>query len=118
MQHMVLTALSMLVIVLHIALPVALVRKYWLTRDVGFVWLGVAVVIWPLVSQVLRYGGRVFVDRLGKGEPVGFYPFSLVERGQMSLGDLVIWLSLFGQLIGVSLLLVAVHYLCKPKSNG
>jgi hypothetical protein len=50
---------------------------------------------------------------------VGFYPFSLVERGQMTLGNLVVSLALFQQLIGICLLLVAVLYLArtKPDSN-
>ena len=34
---------------LHLVLAVVLVRKYLQTRDVGFVWLGMAVVIWPVI---------------------------------------------------------------------
>jgi hypothetical protein len=66
-----LTALSL---VLHIAIAVVLVRKYLRTRDAGFVWLGVAVVIWPPVSRLLDYGERLLIDRPIKGQPVGYYP--------------------------------------------
>lgn len=104
--------------VLYLALAVVLVRKYLRTRDVGFVWLGVAVVIWPLVSGLLEVGERSLIDRLVHGHSVGFYPFSLVERGQMSAGFLMTSLRLAQQVIGVCLLLVAVLYLYKAKSNS
>jgi hypothetical protein len=81
--------------------------------------LGVAVVIWPLVSRLFERGEHVFIDRLARHQSVGFYPFSLVEREQMTLGNLVVSLALFQQLIGICLLLVAVLYLArtKPDSN-
>jgi hypothetical protein len=101
-------------LVLEFALAVALIRKYVRTRDAGFIWLGMAVVIWPLVA---RYGGRVLVDRLVNKQPIGFYPFTLVEQGQTSVGSFVYSLGLLEQLIGVGLLLVAVLYLCKTQGN-
>jgi hypothetical protein len=72
-----------------------------------------------LVSRLFERGEHVFIDRLARHQSVGFYPFSLVERGQMTLGNLVVSLALFQQLIGICLLLVAVLYLArtKPDSN-
>jgi hypothetical protein len=109
--------LAALALVLHVVIAVVLVREYLHTRDVGFVWLGGAVVIWPLVSRLLRHGEDVLIDRLVRGRVVGFYRFTLVERGQMSIGGLMASLNLLEQVIGVALLLVAVLYLSRTKSN-
>ena len=105
--------LAALTLILHIAIAIILFRKFLKTRDVGFIWLGVAVVIWPLVSRLLEH---VFIDRLARHQLVGFYPFSL--HGQMSLGNLVASLALLQQLIGICLLLVAVLYLAKTKPDS
>ncbi|MGH9496685.1 MAG: hypothetical protein ACRD3B_16930, partial [Candidatus Sulfotelmatobacter sp.] len=74
--------------------------------------------IWPLLSRLLEHQENLRIDRVLKGQLVGYYPFSLVERGQTSIGDLVASLHLSHQLIGVGLLLVAVIYLSKTKSNN
>jgi hypothetical protein len=73
--------------------------------------LGVAVVIWPLASKLLDRGERVLIDRLVKHQPIGFYPFSLVEHGHMTIGGLVAALATGQQLVGVILLFIAVLYL-------
>ena len=106
-----------LAVLLLFAIAIILVRKYLRTRDVGLVWLGVAVVIWPLVSRLLELGESSLIDRVAHHQLVGFYPFSLVEHGQMTLGVLVASLSMFQQLIGICLLLVAVLYLSKTKNT-
>jgi hypothetical protein len=110
--------LAALALVLHLVIAVVLIRKYLLTRDIGFVWLGIAAVIWPLVSVVLQNGERVLIDNLVRGQLVGFYPFNLVERGQVTIGSLVASFGFLHQLIEVSLLLVAVVYLYKTKSDN
>ncbi len=110
--------LAALALVLHVAIAAVLIRKYLLTRDVGFVWLGVAVVVWPIVSGFLSYGRGVLIDRLSDGKSVGFYPFTLVEHGQMTLGALVASLGAIQQIIGVCLLLIAILYLSKTKSDS
>jgi hypothetical protein len=102
-------------LVLHIAIGAILVRQYLRTRDVGFIWLGVAVVLWPGISRLLEAGEKVFIDRLIRHESVDFYPFSLVASGQMTTGNLVMSLAVFQQFIGVCLLLVAVLYLSRAK---
>jgi hypothetical protein len=99
---------------LQLALAIVLIRRYARTRDVGFIWLGSAVLIWPLVA---RYGTHALVDRLVSKQPIGLYPFTLVEQGHMSLGEFVFSLGLWEQMIGVGLLLVAVLYLSKTRSN-
>ena len=104
-----------ILVVLYVAIAILLGRKYLRTRDVGFVWLGVAVVIWPLVSAI----GRSFlIDRIAYGHWIGFYPLSLIERGQTTVGGLIYWLNLLQHLIGACLLLVAVLYLSKKESGS
>lgn len=106
-----------LVIILHIVLALLLARKYLLTRGVAYLWLGVAVILWPIITRVLDYGEGILIRRLGSGQLIGFYPFSLVERGQMTIGSLLLSLNLLQQFIGVGLLLVAVLYLCKDQGK-
>jgi hypothetical protein len=110
--------LAALALVLQLAIAFILVRKYLRTRDVGFVWLGVAVVIWPLLSRLLETGEHVLMSRLARRQVVGVFPFSLVEHGQLTAGGLMVSFTLLQQLIGVCLLLVAVLYLSKTKSAG
>jgi hypothetical protein len=115
--HIALNILLASALVLHIAIAAVLVRQYLRTRDVGFVWLGVAVVIWPGISRLLEGGEKIFIDRLIRHQSVGFYPFTLVASGGMTSGSLVMSLAVFQQLIGVCLLLVAVLYLARAKNH-
>jgi hypothetical protein len=101
---------------LHIAIAAILVRQYLRTRDVGLVWLGAAVVVWPLVSRLLETGERVSIDRAIHKQAV-IYPFTLIVSGQMTTGSLVLSFAVFQQLIGICLLLVAVLYLCRTKNH-
>jgi hypothetical protein len=72
---------------------------------------------WPLLAKLLDAGERVLIDRTLNHQWAAFYPFTLVERGQITLGSLVASLALFQQLIGVCLLLIAVLYLAKTKTR-
>lgn len=107
------TMLAALAIALDLAIAAVLVRKYKRTQDVGLLWLGLAIGIWPLVSRLLAFGERPLIDKVVRHQPVGFYPFSLVEAGQITLGQLVTYISAAEQIVGICLLLVAVLYLSK-----
>jgi hypothetical protein len=113
---MLVTVLAVAALLLYLAIAVILVRKFIQTGDIGFIWLGGAVVIWPLLSKLLDSGERMLIDRTLNHQWTAFYPFTLVQRGEMSLGSLVASLALFQQLIGVCLLLIAVLYLSKTKT--
>jgi hypothetical protein len=93
-----------IVVALYLALATVLVRKYLRTRDVGFAWLGMAVVVWPLLSSLLQYGQRLFIHRFGSGP---FY----------TTGDLVVIIFYARQIIGLTLLFTAVFYLSKTKGQ-
>jgi hypothetical protein len=115
-EAMLLDALAIAMLVLLVAIAVILVRRYLRTREIGFIWLGAAVVVWPLVSRLLETGERVSIDRALHHQSV-IYPFSMVESGQISIGSLLASLAISQQLIGVCLLLIAVLYLAKLKSS-
>lgn len=107
-----------LTVALVIALVAALVLKYQRTRDAGFIWLGVAFVVWPIISGMLQNGSRILMNRVARGESTGFYPFSLVQHGQMTVGNLFMLLALLLRLIQIGLLLAAVFYLGRTKRNS
>jgi len=115
---MFLTMLIAATLLLHLAIALILMRTYLRTRDAAFIWLGGAVVIWPFVSNALNAGERVLVDRTLRHEWVAFYPFTLVERGEVTMGSLISSLAILQQLVGVCLLLVAVFYLSRTASNN
>ena len=104
-------------VVLYLAIIAVLVHKYRRTRDQGFLWLGVPLVIWPLLSVPLGDWLRFAMDRLSSGERVGIFPFTLVEQGQMLLGSLVTLLASVQQLVWSGLMLAAILMLHKPKSG-
>ena len=87
------TLLPAVIVIMLLVVAVILTRKFVRTRDIGLIWLGVAVVVWPLVMRLLERREMILVDRLVHQRPVGFYPFSLVEHGQDTVGGLVILLS-------------------------
>ena len=47
---------------LQVAIVILLARKYLRTRDVGFIWLGAAVVVWPLLSRLLDLGKQFVIE--------------------------------------------------------
>jgi hypothetical protein len=109
---------AVLTIVAQLAIVVVLVRNYMRTRDAGFVWLGAAVVVWPFVSSLLDAGARFLIDDHARGQLTGFFPFSLVEHGQTTLGSLVMSFTYLKILIGAVFLLVAVVHLSKTKGDS
>lgn len=111
------TILFALALLLHLAIAVVLIRKYVRTHDVGLIWLGIAVVVWPLVSRMLDWGSGRLVNRIVHHESVGLYPFSLVASGQITIGELVLYLGLVRQLVGVCLLFIAVLYLANTRNT-
>jgi hypothetical protein len=109
--------LFLLIISLELAVVVVLVRKYLRTRNVGFLWLGVAVIVWPGLTGVLERGELAFIAAPASGHLARIYPFNLVSCGQLSVGSLHTYLHLFQSLIGISLVLISVLYLAKEKRD-
>src|SRR5215510_1898862 len=86
---------------LFVAVAILLVRTYRRTHAIGFIWLGVAVLVWPLAARPLRF----LVDRVGPG------PFD-------TIGQFAAFLNISQQIFGLTLLLVAVLYLGKTQTSS
>jgi hypothetical protein len=102
----------------RLAIGVILVRKYSLTRQIGFLWLGAAVVVWPLIQLMLTSIERALLSQYSSGGLKDVYPFSLVAQGQATIGGLVGVFNIIESLIGVGLLLVAVLLLGNPPKKA
>jgi hypothetical protein len=109
---MLVNTLAISVLILHFVIAVILVRRYLRTRDIGLIWLGIAVVAWPLISRLIDVGERVSIDRAMHHQFV-IYPFNLISSGQITAGGVVVSVAVVQQLIAVCLLLIAVIYLNK-----
>ena len=108
--------LPVLLLMMYAALTGALVFRYIRTHDAGFLWLGLAVVIWPLIAGMIsNLWLRSAIERLAAGQKVGMFPFTLVENAQMTLGSLMMILSYVNQLINQGLFFIAVVKIARYK---
>ena len=90
--------LAALVAVLYLAIAAVLLRRYLGSREIGFAWLGMAVVVWPLLSRLLQ----LLIGRLGSG------PFA-------TRGEFLVTLTYAREIVGLVLLFVAVFSLSKTS---
>ena len=97
MADMIAKSLIVACILLLLTVVVALTRKYIATRDIGFIWLGVAFA-WPMVSGALH----------------SVFPSGSTFAGY-SAGTSYTLLSMTLRVIELALQLVAVFYLYKNK---
>jgi hypothetical protein len=120
-MNMIAVLFAALAVISYLAIAVMLVRKYLHTREAGFIWLGVAAIVWPVVSRILDRGGHSLIERAVNDQSISFYPFSLIERGirggDITIGGFDAALATGQQLVGAVLLLVAVLYLYR-LNNG
>jgi|SRR5579863_969851 len=99
---------------LQIATSIVLVRGYLRTRAVGFVWLAVAAVVWPVLTE----WPQIIIDHVTGPHFDTPVLSKLLSGGQMTSGMIVLLLFYLKYLIGVSLLLGAVVYLCRTKTRA
>ena len=66
---------------------------------------------------LLRFPLSHWLDRLASGRRVGFFPFTLVERGEMSIASLIVLLGSVQHLISLGLFLIAILMLHKAKPS-
>jgi hypothetical protein len=86
---------------LQVAIVILLARKYLRTREVGFIWLGAAAVIWPLMSRLLDWEKQFVIE-------------SHWLKGY--IGNFMTLTNFMQQFIGTILLFLAVLYL--SRING
>ncbi len=101
-------ALSAAAFVLYCVVAVLLVRRYRGTGNAGFLWLGLPLVLSPVAALPLALWLQLGVDRLELGQQVNSFPFTLVEEGRISLGDLLTLVNLIEHVIWGAVSLVAV----------
>jgi len=110
-------SLGVVALMLYIAVAVILVRRFRKTGDKGFLWLGLPLVVSPMVALPLALWLQVGVNRLIAGQEANNFPFSLVQQGRLSMGALLTVLNLVQHVIwGVSAL-VAVLVLKGTKKE-
>lgn len=71
--------------------------------------LGVALVVWPLVAELLARLVEIQIDHLAAGHEV-VYPFSLFGRTR-PIADLVVMLRLLGRLVSSALIVLGLSML-------
>ena len=94
--------------ILYAVVAVLLFWKYRGTRDAGFLWLGLPLVLLPVIALPLALWLQAGVDRLALGQQVSVFPFTLVEQQRRTLGGLLTLLNLIQHVVWGILSLVAV----------
>jgi hypothetical protein len=89
---------TIICVLLVLALIAALTHKYLVTRDIGFVWLGIAIVVWPFVTGALHQ--RWFIEWIMVG-----------HDGNVGAAYTEVAMSV--RVIELVLQLMAVLYLCR-----
>ena len=102
------SVLLILSAVLYIAAAVLLIRRYLRTRDVGLLWLGVAVLVWPYMSRLLEQGELRLALRPS---------FRLMFGEQMTPGNFYALTHSLNHMIGAAFVLVAILYLTKSRAR-
>jgi hypothetical protein len=104
---------------LYLVLAAVLISKYRRTQDTGFLWFGIAVILWPLAFHFMDKGAGALLRRSMLGQSLGWYPFSfLVERGDVSLDILVEVFILVTKVVSAGLFLVAALRFHKTKPDS
>jgi hypothetical protein len=101
-------ATGALYVLLLVALTVALIFLFVRTRNPGFIWLAIAIVVWPVISTIAY--NLVLHDALAR-PPAGWIHPSFLERHLLSVGSVVQEMYLAIKTVGVLLFSVAVVYL-------
>jgi hypothetical protein len=109
---------SAVLFVLYLLLAAILLRKYKSTGDKGFLWLGLAVVAWPLAANLLSMGAQDLLLRSQQGHLVGVFPFSLVQRKVLSVDSLAACGELVRRMVGLVLLMIAASTLLRAQDRA
>jgi hypothetical protein len=101
---------SAIIFVLYLALAAILIRKYQATGNVGFVWLGVAVIVWPLVARLLVMSAGTLARHSMSHQAIG-------GNAVDAANGLLAFLNLIEQIIEIGLLIVAVQAFAKKAGE-
>jgi 4-amino-4-deoxy-L-arabinose transferase-like glycosyltransferase len=104
--------------VLFLSVAIALFLKYRARRDRGFLWLGISLVLFPLLGAPLAGILHHAMNRVSAGETIGLFPFTLVESGRITLGEFVALLSHLRGAIWSAFVLLGVLMLCRARPSS
>ncbi len=101
--------------VVLVAIGSVILKRWRLIREPGLLWLGAALVAWPVLVVLLTAVGSILIDLMGRGHTIPLaayvYPFSAVVDGRMTLGTAQVILRLAHHLVGGVLALIGVSML-------
>ncbi len=100
---------------LLIGVAAALIYRYVKSRQRGFLWLAIPLVLFPLLSAPIAYWTVASVNSLSTGQTGTSFPFSLVESGRMSLDTLTAMLDGLIRILKSVFLLVGILMLRRPR---
>ena len=100
-----LSCLGVVATAAYVVVVMLLIDWYRQTSNAGFVWLGIATVVWPAVAWLTTLDRFHVGDWLRRGATAMNLPDSITA------GELVLAFTYAQRAIGVSLLLMALWYL-------
>ena len=106
-------------ILLIAVIAVIFAIHYKKSRQQAFLWLAVPLVVFPLVGLAISYFYQVSIDKVIAGNPNVIYPFTLVNEGRISIGELISitnWMRRTFYLLGEILVIIGL-FLLKPYSG-
>jgi hypothetical protein len=103
--------------VLYLALASVLIRKYKSTGDVGFLWLGVAIILWPIASNVIvGWSGHALMQHALSNHHSA-KPNGLSKSGAAFASDVSALLDLLQRAVELVLVMFAVRFLYKSADK-
>ena len=103
---------STVVFALYLALAFVLMRKYKNTGDAGFIWLGVAVILWPFLSSLLGWTGQMVIGHFASQADAH------KGGGPLAGSYIPMLFGFLGQVIGLGLLFYAVRLLAEGREKA
>jgi hypothetical protein len=102
-------------LVLYAAIAVILVLKYRGTKEAGFLWLVMPLVLIPALALPVTLWRHAMTDRWIAGKSVSLLPFTLVEQGRLTPGSLLTLLNFADHVAWGVFALAAVLVLVRRK---
>ena len=107
------TLLSYTAAALHVMLLLILIFMLVRTRNVGFLWLGIALVLWPFACNFL---GHLVGHALAADQPVAWFPAKILRTHQISVSTFFICMETTKEIVTGLLLFLAIFYFGRPNT--
>lgn len=103
-------ALVIVVAALYITFAYLLLRAYLRSHNKGFIWLGIAYLLWPNVEILLRIYQKHVLNRIIASQFPSWFPYK-----SMTPGAFISYTAMTQAIVLPILLVVAVYYLGNLK---